>query len=103
MSTYHYYSKWEAKHKNAGNYQDTTYPSTVKQTLAQEGKMNVEIKKRIMSKKKTTLPSLRDQERKTVKAQRRICSGEWNAQTLLGFWDTNGSRDLSLTTRRSNN
>ena len=26
-----------------------------------------------------------------VLAQPRICSGEWDAQTSMGFWDTNES------------
>ena len=33
-----------------------------------------------------------------VYAQSRICPWEWDAQTLLGFWDTNGSLNLSQTT-----
>ena len=36
-------------------------------------------------------------------AQPRICSGEWDEQTLHRFWDTNGSPNLSQTTRLSNN
>ena len=38
------------------------------QTLYQEEKINVEIMKRIMSEKKTTLPSLRNQDWRTVKS-----------------------------------
>ena len=38
-----------------------------------------------------------------VYAQSRICPGEWDAQTLLGFWDTNGSLNLGQTTRPYNN
>ena len=38
----------------------TTHPNTTQQTLTQEEKMNVELMKRIMSEKKTTLPSLRN-------------------------------------------
>ena len=34
-------------------------------------------------------------------AQPRICPGEWNAQTPLQFWDTNGLSNLSQTTRPS--
>ena len=30
-----------------------------------------------------------------VYAQPRICPGEWDAQTPLGFWDTNGSPNLA--------
>ena len=33
-------------------------------------------------------------------AQSRICPGEWDAQTPLGFWDTNGSPNLG---QRCNN
>ena len=36
-------------------------------------------------------------------AQPRICPGEWDSQTSLGFWDTNGSPNLSQTTLPSNN
>ena len=32
-----------------------------------------------------------------------LCPGEWNAQTLLGFWDTNGSPNHDQTTKPSNN
>ena len=49
--------------------QHTINPNTTEQTLTQEDKTNVEIIKRIMSEKKTTLPSLRNQDRKTVKAE----------------------------------
>ena len=42
----------------------TTHPNTTKQALTQE-----DIMKRIMSEKKTTLPSLRNQNWKTVKAE----------------------------------
>ena len=34
-----------------------------------------------------------------IYAQPRISPGEWDAQTPLGFWDTNGSPNLGLTTR----
>ena len=33
----------------------------------------------------------------------KICPGEWNAQTSLGFWDTSGPPNLRQTTRPSNN
>ena len=33
--------------------------------------------------------------------QPRICPGEWDAQTSLGFWGTNGSLNLGQTTRHS--
>ena len=33
-----------------------------------------------------------------VFAQPRICSGKWDAQTSLGFWDTNRSLNLGQTT-----
>ena len=49
--------------------ENTTHPNTLKQTLAQEGKFNVEIMKRIMSEKKTALPSLKNQDWKTIKAK----------------------------------
>ena len=32
-----------------------------------------------------------------IYAQPRICPGELNAQTSLGFWDTNGSPNLGQT------
>ena len=38
-----------------------------------------------------------------VYVQRKICPGEWNAQPLLGFWDTNRLSNLGQTTRPSNN
>ena len=38
-----------------------------------------------------------------VYAQPRICPGEWDAQTVLEFWDTNGSPNLDQTTRPYNN
>ena len=38
-----------------------------------------------------------------VYAQPRICHGEWDTQTPLGFWDTNGSPNLGQTTRLYNN
>ena len=38
-----------------------------------------------------------------VYAQPRINPGEWDAQTLVGFWDTNGSPNLSQTTGPQNN
>ena len=34
-----------------------------------------------------------------VYAQPRICSGEWDIESSLGFWDTNRSPTLSQTTR----
>ena len=37
-----------------------------------------------------------------VYAQPRICPGEWNIETLLGFWDTNGSPNLGQMTRPNN-
>ena len=37
-----------------------------------------------------------------VYAQPSICAGEWDAQTPLGFWDTNGSLNLDQTTRPYN-
>ena len=48
---------------------NTIHPNTTEQTLTQEEKMNIVIMKRIMSKKKTTLPSLSNQDWKTVKAE----------------------------------
>ena len=38
-----------------------------------------------------------------VYARPTIRLGEWDAQTPLGFWDTNGSPNLDLTTRPYNN
>ena len=40
-----------------------------KQTLTQKEKINVEIMKKIISEKKATLPSLRNQDWKTAKAE----------------------------------
>ena len=34
--------------------------------------------------------------------QPRICPGEWDAITRLGFWDINGSHNLGQTTRPRN-
>ena len=36
-----------------------------------------------------------------VYAQNRIHNKEWDAENSLGFWDTNGSSNLGLTTRPS--
>ena len=36
-----------------------------------------------------------------VYAQPNICLGEWYGQTPLGFWDKNGSLNLTQTTRSS--
>ena len=36
-----------------------------------------------------------------VYAQPRICPGEWDAQTFLIFWDTNGSPNLNQATKPS--
>ena len=33
-----------------------------------------------------------------VNVQEKICPGEWDAQTPLGFWDTNESPNLGQTT-----
>ena len=38
-----------------------------------------------------------------VYAQKRICPGEWDTQTPLGFWHTNRSPNLGQTTRPYNN
>ena len=38
-----------------------------------------------------------------VYAQAKICPGEWDAQTPLGFWDTNESLNIGQTTRPTNN
>ena len=35
-----------------------------------------------------------------VCAQPRIPPREWDAKTSLGFWDTNGSRNIGRTTRK---
>ena len=40
---------------------------------------------------------------KIVYAQPRVYPGEWDAQTPLGFWDTNGSLNLGQMTKFSNN
>ena len=46
-----------------------THPNHTEQWLTQEEKMNIEILKRIMSEKKTTLPSLRNQDGKTARVE----------------------------------
>ena len=38
-----------------------------------------------------------------VCAQPRVCPGEWDTPIPLGFWDTNGSLNLSQMTKPSNN
>ena len=38
-----------------------------------------------------------------IYAQPSICPGEWDAPTPMGFWDTNGSLNLSETTRPYDN
>ena len=38
-----------------------------------------------------------------IYAQPRIFPGEWDTQTSLGFWDTNGSLNIDQTTRYYNN
>ena len=38
-----------------------------------------------------------------VYAQTSICPGNWDAQTPLGSWDTNGSPDIGQTNRHYNN
>ena len=38
-----------------------------------------------------------------VHAQPRICPGEWDAQTPMGFWRINGSPNLGQNTRPYNN
>ena len=41
--------------------------------------------------------------KQVVYAQPRIRPGEWDAQTFLGFWDTNRSLNLGQTTRLNDN
>ena len=48
---------------------NTTHSIIAKLTLAQEAKNNVKIMRRIMSEKKTTLPSLKNPNWKTVKVE----------------------------------
>ena len=48
---------------------DPCTANTQTQTLTQEEKTNIDIVRRIMSEKKTTLPSLRDQDWRTVKSE----------------------------------
>ena len=48
---------------------NSIHQNTTKQTLSQEEKMNVEIMKRIMSEKKTTLTSLRNLDWKAIKVE----------------------------------
>ena len=59
------------------------------QILTQEEKINVEIMKRIMSEKKTTLLSLRNQDWKTVK------SGTKKVSDLLTNIPTNNITELN--------
>ena len=40
--------------------------------------------------------------KKMVYAQFRICPVNWDEQTLLGFWNTNGSLNLGQRTRPKN-
>ena len=47
----------------------TETTQTTTQTLTQEEKMNAEIIKRIMSEKKTSLPSVRNQDWRTIKSE----------------------------------
>ena len=56
------------RQKVNNNKQDTTHPNAVEQIITPK-KMNVEIMKRLMSEKKTALPSLRNQHLKTVIAE----------------------------------
>ena len=37
-----------------------------------------------------------------VNTQPRICPGEWDPQSPLGFWDTNGSPNIGQITRHNN-
>ena len=53
----------------SNNTRNTTYSKHTEQRLAQQEKMNTEIIKRIMSEKKNTLPSLRNKDWKTGKAE----------------------------------
>ena len=64
--------KQEPSNKNelqSNNDQNTTHSNHTEQTLIQEEEMNIEKLKRIRSEKKTILPSLRNQDWKTVKAE----------------------------------
>ena len=40
---------------------------------------------------------------KMAYAQPNICPREWNSQTHMGVWDTNGSHNLGEMTRPNNN
>ena len=55
--------------RQSNNNGSTTQPNPTDQRLAQKEKINEEIIKRIMSEKKTTSSSLRNQERKAVKTK----------------------------------
>ena len=56
--------------ENRNNTQpDNTQPNNTEQTLTQEQKVILENLKRIMNREKTTLPSLRSIEWRTVKAE----------------------------------
>ena len=50
--------------------QNTTHSKTTDQTLTQEEGMNVKLIKKIMSAKKTTLPSLRNEDEKRISAEK---------------------------------
>ena len=56
----------------SNNNKDITNIKTVEKTVNQEEKIKVEIMKSIMSEQKTTWPSLRKQNLKTVKAETEI-------------------------------
>ena len=68
---------------------NTTHVNTTTQTLTQEEKVNVEIMKRIMSEKKTTVPSLRNQDWRLVK------SGTEKVNDLLTNIPTNNITELN--------
>ena len=57
------------EHSNGIEIQSNSNQNTEQTLLTQEEKINVEIIKRMMSEKETTLPSLRNQEWKTVKVE----------------------------------
>ena len=68
---------------------NATQPNDTKQTLTQEQKINLENLKRIMNGEKTTLPSLRDIEWRTVKTETE------KINQLLTYISTNNITELN--------
>ena len=76
--------KWDHSYwiEMASNCNESNTHPNIEQTLTQE-KINLETIKRMMSEKKTTLPSFRNQDWKTVKAE---IEKKWIINTYLNEW-----------------